>query len=215
MSHFGTWKLFLERNPWRMMLQYASDYYAKWSKSRSNSRQNGGWYDAECKISWRKTALKEARKKITTWLTIAYEACQKRAYFHRERLSFWIAQLRESNCKVFYEEREQSDQTVELLLQQLQFIAHRSECGHHICRLVYPFTIGIKHFPGCSNLETTHFHKIVNDLYLLNILIGILPDFRAVLRLRTQLWELTFPETQRTFIDTELCSNLLDAVLQL
>ena len=66
-----------------------------------------------------------------------------------------------------------------MFLQILKLVSYRYQSFKDICTTVGTLTISRKHLLGCSNLEATHFDKVIDNLELFYILLRILSDTRS------------------------------------
>ena len=73
-------------------------------------------------------------------------------------------------------------------------------------------TVHLYHLPRGGNLEATHLHEIVDNLYLVYVLLRVL-TYTIARSLRTKMRELRLPVAQETLGDIQHLCHLLDGVV--
>ena len=85
-------------------------------------------------------------------------------------------------------------------LQRQQLVFYRREGLDNLCRALGSLTVGVKHATGSGKLETAYLHEIVDDTYLLNVLVGLLTHSLTV-GLWTQMGKLGLPVAKGTLVE--------------
>ena len=76
---------------------FASEYTMKWCKLER-------WFDANCSISLCEMSLRFVLNHVIVWLSMLCNSLKYGAHFKWGRLSFWIFQSIQGNCKVCWKE---------------------------------------------------------------------------------------------------------------
>ena len=101
------------------------------------------------------------------------------------------------------------------MFQRLEVVAHTHQACQHLCTTVGTIAVGIDDFLGCSQLEATFLHQVVNQSDYLDVLFSILTYFVGSGSLGLQIGKLCFPETQRALVEAKHLGHLLDGVVEL
>ena len=85
-------------------LQLDADYRAVCIRIRDEMVQIRRWFDANCSIFLCEMSLRFVLKSVIVWLSMLCNSLQYGAYLAWGRLSFWILQSIQGNCKVCWKE---------------------------------------------------------------------------------------------------------------
>ena len=106
-------------------------------------------------------------------------------------------------------------QVVDLLLEQLQFVAHVNEAAQHFCLPLCAIAVGVDDLSCGSQLEAAHLHQVVNEPDLFDVLLRVLAHLVRSGSFRFQIGELRLPVAQGALVEAEHLGNLLDGVVEL
>lgn len=101
-----------------------------------------------------------------------------------------------------------------MALQGLEVVADIYESCQHLGPAVGAVAITVDYLFGSSQLETTHFHEVVDEANLFDVPFLILADLRRTAGLRLQVGKLLLPVAQRTLVDAKHLCHLADGVVQ-
>ena len=96
--------IILNYNSIHHALQLDADYRAVCIRIRDEMVQIRRWFDANCSIFLCEMSLRFVLNHVIVWLSMLCNSLQYGAYLAWGRLSFWILQSIQGNCKVCWKE---------------------------------------------------------------------------------------------------------------